>query len=140
MRTSRETNFRLKKLWWNSHIPRARLGVSVSVPLWLLHVLNKYISFDSKLKRLSYFLLEAGDEFKCQKRQFHGTFNLCDGEIAIYCWFQSKKIPASMSLQTKKISLKLYFDKIFIPDLGRNFWDVFPQIFVTFRAWINPAN
>ena len=26
----------------------------------------------------------------------------------------------SLSLQTKKISLKLYFDMIFIPDLGRN--------------------
>ena len=39
----------------------------------------------------------------------------------VYCWLQSKKIPASLSLQTKKISLKLYFDMIFIPDLGRNF-------------------
>ena len=25
------------------------------------------------LKKLNYFLLEAGDKFKCQKRQFHGT-------------------------------------------------------------------
>ena len=32
-----------------------------------------------------------------------------------------QKIPASLSLQTKKISLKLNFDMIFIPDLGRNF-------------------
>ena len=45
----------------------------------------------------------------------------------------------SLSLQTKKISLKLYFDMIFIPDLGRNFWDIFPQIFLTFRVWIKPA-
>ena len=30
---------------------------------------------------LNYFLLEAGDEFKCQKRQFHGTFNLYDRDI-----------------------------------------------------------
>ena len=33
----------------------------------------------------------------------------------------------SLSLQTKKISLKLYFDMIFIPDLGRNFWRIFPS-------------
>ena len=32
-----------------------------------------------------------------------------------------QKTPASLSLQTKKISLKLNFDMIFIPDLGRNF-------------------
>ena len=25
---------------------------------------------------------------------------------------------------------KLYFDMIFKPDLGRNFWDIFPQIFL----------
>ena len=25
---------------------------------------------------------------------------------------------------------------IFKPDLGRNFWDIFPQIFLTFRVWI----
>ena len=45
----------------------------------------------------------------------------------------------SLSLQTKKISLKLYFDMIFIPDLGRNFWDIFRQIFLTFRVRIKPA-
>ena len=39
----------------------------------------------------------------------------------------------------KKISLKLYFDVIFKPDLGRNFWDIFPQIFLTFRVRIKPA-
>ena len=35
--------------------------------------------------------------------------------------------------------LKLYFDMIFILDLGRNFWDNFPRIFFTFRVWIKPA-
>ena len=39
----------------------------------------------------------------------------------IYCWLQSQKTPASLSQYTEKISLKLYFDMIFIPDLGRNF-------------------
>ena len=24
-------------------------------------------------------------------------------------------------------------------DLGRNFWDIFPQIFLTFTVWIKPA-
>ena len=28
---------------------------------------------------------------------------------------------------------------IFKPDLGRNFWDIFPQIFLTFRVCIKPA-
>ena len=47
----------------------------------------------------------------------------------------------SLSLQTKKISLKLYFDMIFYarfrPQLLRYFPSN-PQIFLTFRVWINP--
>ena len=35
--------------------------------------------------------------------------------------------------------LKLYFDMIFILDLGGNFWDNFPRIFFTYRVWIKPA-
>ena len=34
------------------------------------------LSIQKYLKKLNYFLLDAGDEFECQKRQFHGTFNL----------------------------------------------------------------
>ena len=37
---------------------------------------NISLSIQKDLKKLNYCLLEAGDEFKCQKRQFHGTFNL----------------------------------------------------------------
>ena len=39
------------------------------------------LSIQMYLKKLNYFLLEAGDEFKCQKRQFHGTFNLYNHDI-----------------------------------------------------------
>ena len=39
------------------------------------------LSIQKYLKKLNYFLLEAGDEFKCQKRQFHGTFNLYNHDI-----------------------------------------------------------
>ena len=39
------------------------------------HSIQKY------LKKLNYFFLEAGDEFKCQKRQFYGTFNLYNHDI-----------------------------------------------------------
>ena len=52
--------------------------------------------------------------------------NLCkyaQWQITIYCWSQSQKIPASLSLfiNQKKKSLKLYCDMIFfLPDLGRN--------------------
>ena len=28
---------------------------------------------------------------------------------------------------------------IFKPDLGRNFWDILPQIFLTFKVSIKPA-
>ena len=28
---------------------------------------------------------------------------------------------------------------IFIPDVDRNFWDIFPQIFFSFSFWIKPA-
>ena len=39
------------------------------------------LSIQKYLKKLNYFLLEAGDKFECQKRQFHGTFNLYNHEI-----------------------------------------------------------
>ena len=39
------------------------------------------VSIQKYFKKLNYFLLEAGDEFKCQKRQFHGTFNLYNHDI-----------------------------------------------------------
>ena len=28
---------------------------------------------------------------------------------------------------------------IVIPDLGRNFWDIFAQIFLSFRVWVKPS-
>ena len=34
------------------------------------------LSIQKYLKKLNYFLLDAREEFECQKRQFHGTFNL----------------------------------------------------------------
>ena len=52
--------------------------------------------------------------------------NLCkyaQWQITIYCWSQSQKIPASLSLfiYPPQKSLKLYCDMIFfLPDLGRN--------------------
>ena len=39
----------------------------------------------------------------------------------------------------KKISPQLYSDIIFIPDLRRNVWGIFPQIFLTFTVWIKPG-
>ena len=42
---------------------------------------NISLSIQKYLKKLNYFLLEAGDVFKCQKRQFHGTFKLYDRGI-----------------------------------------------------------
>ena len=39
------------------------------------------LSIQKYLKKLNFFLLEVGDEFKCQKRQFHGTFNLYNHDI-----------------------------------------------------------
>ena len=39
----------------------------------------------------------------------------------------------------QKNKLKTLFDIIFKPDLGRSFWDIFPQIFLTFRVRIKPA-
>ena len=47
-----------------------------------------------------------------------------------------RRYPQVWAYKPKKLSLQLYFDMIFIPDLGRNFWDIFPQIFLTFRVWI----
>ena len=47
----------------------------------------------------------------------------------------------SLSLQTKKISLKLYFDMIFYARFRSQLLRYFPsnpQIFLTFRVWINP--
>ena len=48
--------------WWSVTCMTIPASISLSI--------QKY------LKKLNYFFLEAGDEFKCQKRQFYGTFNL----------------------------------------------------------------
>ena len=41
------------------------------------------LSIQKYLKKLNYFLLEAGDEFECEKRQFHGTFNLYNHDVLL---------------------------------------------------------
>ena len=41
--------------------------------------------------------------------------------------------------KSEPINQKNYFDMILKSDLGRNFWDIFPQIFLTFGVSIKPA-
>ena len=50
-------------------------NICIIIPVTISLSIQKY------LKKLSYFLLEAGDEFKCQKRHFHGTFNPYNHDI-----------------------------------------------------------
>ena len=64
---------------------------------------NLSLSIQKHFKKLNYFLLEAGDKFKGQKRQFHGTFNLYNHDLTRpvirqirkmadynYCWLEKK--------------------------------------------------
>ena len=41
--------------------------------------------------------------------------------------------------KSKPIQQKNKLNTLVWYDLGRNFWDIFPQIFLTFRVWLRPV-